>query len=155
MKRLYLMRHGHSPTSAEAGIRTDALRPLSDRGRKDAAAMAGEIRRRGGRPSLILHSPLLRAVQTAAAAAGALEVPAEVFVPLDNTRAADEVLEMVLERADAAEEVLAIGHQPQIGEIADLLAEAAFEFRPAGLVAVEWAPKPRLLWALNADELVS
>ncbi len=33
VKRLYLMRHGHAPTPAEAGVKSDALRPLSDAGR--------------------------------------------------------------------------------------------------------------------------
>ncbi len=153
MKRLYLMRHGHSPTPAEAGVKSDALRPLSEKGRRDAALMAAELLRRGGRPSLILHSPLVRAVQTAQAAASTLKIAAEAFVPLDNTLPPDEALAALRKRADGVEEVLAVGHQPQIGELAAVLAAQIFEIRPAGLVAVEWAPEPRLLWSLNADEL--
>jgi phosphohistidine phosphatase len=153
VKKLYLMRHGHAPTPAEAGVKLDALRPLSENGRRDARLMAEEIRRRGGRPSLILHSPLVRAVQTAASAAAALEIPVESFKPLDNTRASEEVLAALQTRAGSAEEILAVGHQPQIGEIAALLAAEIFEIRPAGIVAVEWAPEPRLLWTANVDEL--
>jgi phosphohistidine phosphatase len=153
MKRLYLMRHGHAPTPAEAGVKTDALRPLSDMGRRAARLMAEEIVKRGGRPTLILHSPLLRAVETAAAAALALKTPAETFRLLDNTRPADEALAALETRAAAVDEVLAVGHQPQLGELAALLTDEIFEIRPAGVVAVEWAPQPRLLWTLNADEL--
>lgn len=151
MKRLYIMRHAHSPTSLEAGVAKDALRPLSDQGREDARAMAAELLRRGGAPGLILHSPLLRAVQTAAEVAAVLKLAkgAEPFAPLDNTRPAEEVEREVAARAAAVEEVLAIGHQPQIGEIAALLADAVFEFRPATIVALELGPTPRILWAIS------
>lgn len=153
MKKLYLMRHGHAPTTAESGVKSDALRPLSERGRADARRMAAELKRRGGRPALILHSPLVRAVQTAGAAAAELAVPAEVLAALDNTRPAEEVLAALSERAADADEVLAVGHQPQLGELAALLTRQLFDLRPAGLVAVETAPAARLLWARNADEL--
>jgi phosphohistidine phosphatase len=153
VKTLYLLRHGHAPTPGEAGVKTDALRPLSDKGRRDARRMAEELLKRGGRPSLILHSPLLRAVQTAASAAAALDAPAESFLPLDNSRPAPEVLAALEKRAAAEEEVLAVGHQPQLGELAALLTGAVLEIRPAGLVAIRWDPQPRLLWSLNADEL--
>ena len=149
------MRHGHAPTPAEAGVKTDALRPLSDKGRRDARLMAEEIQKRGGRPSLILHSPLLRAVQTASIAALALNTADEAFPLLDNTRPAEEALAALEKRAALVDELLAVGHQPQIGELAALLTGANLEIRPAGLVAVEWAPRPRLLWTLNADELRS
>lgn len=146
------MRHGHSPTPAEAGVKTDALRPLSEQGRADARRMAEALLQRGGRPALILHSPLLRAVQTAAAASAALETPGEAFAALDNTRPAQDVLAALEKRGAGVEEVLAVGHQPQIGELATLLTGETFEFRPAGLVAVELGPEPRALWSLNADE---
>ncbi len=147
------MRHGLAPTSAEAGVKSDALRPLSDRGRRDARRMAGEILRRGGRPSLVLHSPLLRALQTASAAAPALRAALEAFPLLDNTRPVAEVLAAIEKRAAAVDELLAVGHQPQIGELAALLTATIHEIRPAGIVAVEWAPRPRLSWTLNVDEL--
>jgi phosphohistidine phosphatase len=152
VKKLYLMRHGHSPTPAEAGVRTDALRPLSDKGRADARRVAEALFKRGGRPALILHSPLLRAVQTAAAAAAALQAAAEPFAPLDNTLPPQEALAALEKRAGAVDEVLAVGHQPQIGELAALLTGRSIEFRPAGLAAVELGPETRVLWTLSAEE---
>lgn len=152
MRRLYLLRHGHSPSVSEAGVRSDEVRPLSERGRADARAAAEDLRRRGGRPSLLLHSPLLRAVQTAQAAAEALGLAAEPFQPLDNVLSPEEALRELRARAGASGEVLAVGHQPQVGEIAALLTGAALEVRPAGLVAVELEPQPRLLWARNPGE---
>lgn len=153
MKRLYLMRHGHSPTTMEAAVSSDSLRPLSDLGRDDARRMAGELVRLGCAPGLILHSPLLRAVQTAAEMASVLKPSGgrEVFAPLDNTRPAEEVAAALAARGASAGEVLAVGHQPQIGEIAALLSGTAFEFRPAAIVAVEFSPKPRVLWAMSPE----
>lgn len=151
MKRLYLMRHGHAPSTQEAGVAKDALRPLSERGRADARRAAAEIARRGGAPRLILHSPLLRAAQTAAEAASELKAALEVFRPLDNTLPAEEAYAAVAERAADAEEVLAVGHQPQVGEIAALLGRALFDMPPAAVVAVEFAPEPRVLWTLGPE----
>ncbi|MBI3565633.1 MAG: histidine phosphatase family protein [Elusimicrobia bacterium] len=153
MKRLYLMRHGHSPTTHEAGVKTDALRPPSDKGREDAVRVARELARRGAKPGLVLHSPLARAMQTAVAAAAALDLSPAVLQALDNTLPADEAFAGLQQRAAAVEEVLAVGHQPQVGEITAFLTDEAFEFRPAGLAAIELGPSPRLLWAFNADEL--
>jgi phosphohistidine phosphatase len=153
MKRLYLMRHGHSPTTMEAGVSKDALRPLSDAGREDARHMAAQLARMGCAPGLILHSPLLRAVQTAAELASVLK-PAggrEPFPALDNTKPAEEVEIALAARGASVDEMLAVGHQPQIGEVAALLAGTSFEFRPATIVALELSPKPRVLWAMSPE----
>ncbi|UPT75502.1 MAG: histidine phosphatase family protein [Elusimicrobiota bacterium] len=153
MKRIYLMRHGHSLSTSEARVSKDALRPLSDKGRADVRAMAAEIAGRGGKPSLILHSPLLRAVQTAAEAAAVLKPSggAAEFLPLDNTRPAEELARELALRGVSAEEVLAVGHQPQIGELAAMLGRRLFEFTPATVVALELEPAPRPLWAAGPE----
>jgi phosphohistidine phosphatase len=155
MKRLYLMRHGHAPSPSEAGVAGDALRPLSERGRRDVARMAAELARRGARPTKILHSPLVRAAQTAAAAAEVLKPRggAQSFKPLDNTMAAQGVLDALKNAAADQDEILAVGHQPQLGELASLLAGEPYEIRPAGVVAIDLEGEPRGAWSLNADDL--
>ena len=149
------MRHGHSPAAPEAKVAKDALRPLSERGRRDAARMAQELVSRGGKPALLLHSPLLRARQTAELVARELGdgVRAEEFQALDNTLAPDELLERLLGRAGRAADVLAIGHNPQLAELAALIGRQLIEIRPAGMVALELEPARRLLWWSNVDEL--
>lgn len=154
MKRLFLMRHGHALSTSDARVGTDALRPLSDKGRRDVPLMAAELSRREGVPSLILHSPLRRAVETAGLAAAVLKgADPEPFPPLDNTLPPDQVLEQLERRARNAAGVLAVGHQPQLGEVAALLARATLELRPGGVVALELGTNPRLLWSLNPEEL--
>lgn len=150
--RLYLLRHGHSPSAAEARVSTDAERPLSARGREDAARAAKDLLKRGGKPSVILHSPLKRAVETAAAAAEALKPKGgtTVFLPLSNALPAEE-LYAALQPALAQGEVLAVGHQPQLGELACHLCGQIFDLMPAGLIALEidGGGAAKLLWSRN------
>ena len=154
MKRLFLMRHGQSPGMAEAKVPRDALRPLSDKGRRDAARMARELAKRGGKPTLVLHSPLVRAEQTAKIVAAELKVAkVESFAALDNTLPADELLAALVERGAGSGDALAVGHNPQLGELSALIAKVLVEIRPAGLVALELKPAERLLWWSNIDEL--
>lgn len=152
MNRLYLMRHGHAPSAHEAGVPRDELRPLSARGRADARRSAEEVLRLGGRPALVLHSPLARAVQTAAAVAEVLrpEAGVEPFASLDNTLPPEELLAALEERGAGLAEVLAVGHQPQLGELAALLTRALHDLRPATVLAVELGAAPRLLWSADA-----
>ncbi|MEK7384047.1 MAG: histidine phosphatase family protein [Elusimicrobiota bacterium] len=155
MKILFLMRHGQSPSAAESAVASDALRPISQRGRQDVRLMALEIAKRGGRPRILLYSPLTRALQTGAVAAETLKPAMGTFVfpPLDNTRPPAEVLNELKARASAVDEVLAVGHQPQVGEIAALLTGSIYDIRPGGVVAMELGKSPRLLWTLNPEEL--
>ncbi len=116
--------------------------------------MAAELARLGGAPTLILHSPLLRAIHTAAEVASILNPRSgtELFTALDNTRPAEEVERELAARAASVDEVLAIGHQPQIGELAALIGKTLFEMRPAAIVAIELSPGPRILWALSPEQ---
>lgn len=150
--KLYLLRHGHSPAASECAARSDAERPLSAKGRADALEAARELLKRGGRPAVILHSPLLRAEQTAAAAAEVLQ-PARgrrVFAPLANALPAPE-LYAALAAPLSEGEVLAVGHQPQLGDLTCHLCREMVDLKPAGLIALDVSPdgKATLLWSRN------
>jgi phosphohistidine phosphatase SixA len=155
--KLYVMRHGHSPSAAEAKVAGDAERPLSDRGRADVRAQAQALRDAGGKPAVILHSPLRRAAETAAEASAVLGVAARPFGPLANQMGPDDLaLELAAPLAKAGE-LLAVGHQPQVGELCAWLAGRLFEFKPAGLVALELDGAPaaktaRLLFDHGASQ---
>lgn len=147
------MRHGHSPSLCEVGAPSDALRPISARGRADSLRAATALQKRGLRPALVLHSPLLRARQTARIVAKALGAPAAEFPALDNTLSAEEVAAALQARGAGLAEVLAIGHQPQVGELAALFGRQLVDFKPAGLAVLELEPSGRLLWSASPDEL--
>lgn len=152
MKKLYILRHGQAPGTAESGVKTDFERPLSPEGRHDVRQAALSLSQEGGRPSLILHSPLVRAVQTAAVAAEVLrpERGVEEFQPLRNELPPAALAEELKRRCRDIDEVLAVGHQPQLGELVALLSGRLAELRPGGLAALDLSDgAPRLLWSKN------
>jgi phosphohistidine phosphatase len=156
--RLYLMRHGQSPSAAEAGVPGDFERPLSELGRDDAGRVARELFRRGARPALILHSPLRRAAETAAEAATWLKPlqGSQAFEPLSNELSAEDLAEELNKRAAGLSEILAVGHQPQLGELTSYLCRASFAFRPAGAAAIDLQDgSGSFLWACNPEDVAS
>lgn len=154
--KLYIMRHGFSPSASEAGVPTDAERPLSERGRQAARASAKALAAKGARP-VILHSPLTRAVQTAVEVEGVLkpDIPPRVFEPLSNVLPAEELLKALRGPMEKAGELLVIGHQPQLGELAALLAGRLVDLRPAGLVGLDLPPgasRSASSWTFHPDD---
>ncbi|MBI4678622.1 MAG: histidine phosphatase family protein [Elusimicrobia bacterium] len=155
--KLYLLRHGHAVSALEAKVASDAQRPLSGQGLQDVGRMARFLADRGTAPAVILHSPLKRAAQSAAEAARAWPSPppTEPFEPLSNTLGPEDLLARFLERTAGLSEVLAVGHQPQLGEFAQFLTGASFGLRPGGVIALETGDgKARRLWAFNPEDLL-
>lgn len=154
--KLYILRHGHAPSTAEARVATDAERPLSDRGRANAQKSADALAERGAKISLLLHSPLVRAAQTAAIAAKRLQPPRdEVFQPLANELPADELLKRLSKPLSDAGELLIVGHQPQLGELAALLTGKILDLRPSGLIALDIpsdGAKASVLWTFHPED---
>ena len=145
------MRHGKSPSAGEAGVRHDAERPLSEQGKEDVRAMAKHLAAQGAAPVVIFSSPLKRACQTAAEAATVLK-PAQgvrVYEPLANQLTGEMLFSHLVRDGEA--EFLAVGHQPQVGEMVGYLTGQVIEFRPGGVAALETDGKGRatLLWSKN------
>ncbi|MGH8251970.1 MAG: SixA phosphatase family protein [Steroidobacteraceae bacterium] len=108
---LILWRHADAADGAP-----DAARPLTDRGRRQAEAMARWLTPRLPAELRILVSPARRAQQTARA----LERPFETSEDL-STGADVNALLHAARWPDAAGAVLVVGHQPTLGETAALL----------------------------------
>jgi phosphohistidine phosphatase len=138
---------------AEAGVRHDAERPLSEQGREDVRAAAREILSRGETaPLVVFHSPLRRAAQSASEAAGVLQpkLGTRAFEPLSN-QMTGEMLYSYLLRECQDQEFVAVGHQPQLGEMVAYLTGQVVEIRPGGIVALATDDKGKatLLWSRN------
>ena len=150
--RFYILRHGKALSISEAKVKHDAERPLSEAGREDVRAAAREILERGGAPAVMYHSPLKRAAQTAAEAAEVLKPAGGVrsFEPLSN-QVTGELLFSYLTRECAEQEYVAVGHQPQLGEMLAFLTGEIVELRPGGVVALatDGKGKAGLLWSKN------
>jgi phosphohistidine phosphatase len=154
--KLYIMRHGHSPTAAEAGVASDFDRPLSEEGQAAVKRMAARLAAEGGKPTVILHSPLKRATQTARTVQANLpsKPQARDFEPLSNVLAPEPLFDAIKPELKRHGEVLVVGHQPQIGELAALLTGRIFEISPGGLIALDLSgPKAAVLWSANPSDL--
>jgi phosphohistidine phosphatase len=126
---VFLVRHAHSDPGDP-----DALRPLSTRGRGEAAELAERLGTHSTPPRLVLSSPLLRARQTAeqiAKAAGAELRIDERLLPGATSSLLREAVEGV------SGPVAAVGHQPDCSEIAVELTGSDPGFPPGGFTAIE------------------
>lgn len=147
MMQLWLMRHGHALSTAEAGVSSDADRPLSATGREAVGRAVGVLRSLGAMPDHLLASPLARARQTAQRAAEALGLPGapvitECLSPGHNPAAVLAFL--TSRRLDGI--VLAVGHQPLLGHLASELAfgEArdSLDLEPSALCVIHLPDYP-------------
>jgi phosphohistidine phosphatase len=126
---VFLVRHAH----AEKGD-PDELRPLSERGRHEARALAKQLAGHAARPSLVVTSPLLRARQTAEAIAG--EAGVELRVDERLAPGADaEQLRRAVENEPGP--VAVVGHQPDCSEIAFELTGRDPGFPTGGVAEIE------------------
>ena len=107
--RIGLFRHG----IAEDVARSDFDRRLTPAGRAEVGRVAELIYRAGYRPGCILHSPLVRAVQTA-------EVIHERFpeAPMQEAEVlAWPQLDAILRLCAGVRDPLLVGHEPILGNL--------------------------------------
>jgi phosphohistidine phosphatase SixA len=128
--RLYLVRHGEAAPGDP-----DELRPLTSEGREQARALGARLRNEDASPSVVLTSPLLRARETGAELAKALDVETEPEERLAPGASVEDVRAAVEGRG---EQVVVVGHQPDCGQIAAALTGGPEPRFPAGgLVVLE------------------
>jgi len=122
MKELVLMRHGLALSVQESGADGDAGRKLSPDGKAQIAAASKRLKELGFSPGVIISSPFLRAVETAAIAAslfpGARRVEETALV---SQASLPGLLKAVAARAAGEPSVLVVGHQPVLGALGGLL----------------------------------
>lgn len=120
VKRLLLLRHAKS--SWDQPDIADAERPLSKRGERSAPLMGQMMAREGFQPDLILCSSAKRTLQTAQRVVAALGSDLAIE-ELDDLYMATprEILVTIAENAGTAGNVLVIGHNPGLGDLATWL----------------------------------
>jgi phosphohistidine phosphatase len=117
---LYLMRHG---IAAEASPNAnDAERALTEEGTRKTKAAALGLKRLGVTPQAFLTSPLRRAEETAQLVAAVLapEASVQIYPPLAPGYDPRETLRGLRDYRQA-QEILLVGHQPDLGELASFL----------------------------------
>jgi len=122
--QLYVVRHGIA-VEGDEGI-PDEWRPLTDKGRRRFQKMARSFAKRGRRLDLILTSPLVRAVQTAEILAGATDHgEVAILAELDPKFDVEAVRKALAARAEKAEAVAIVGHEPQLSSLLAALSKVS------------------------------
>ena len=122
IKTLCLIRHAKSSWKYP-GL-ADADRPLSTRGRREAALMGRVLSERGFAPDRWFSSPALRALRTAEAVAGAVGCSIS-RIALEQRlyeRSSEEMLAFLQTMDDHANWVACVGHNPELTDLAYRLA---------------------------------
>ena len=123
--RLLVIRHSEAVARSEA--QPDPERALTDKGRRDARALARALSALGVTLDCLHHSPWLRAVETADALVGL--VRRETFV---TERLAMPPGQELL-KALSGDSVAVVGHQPWLGVLTSWLLLGDRENEGAGL----------------------
>lgn len=130
MKQLILVRHAKS--NRDDPSLADFERPLSKRGKRDALLVGQRLRERGLVIDLILTSSAKRTRQTAKRLAVELDYP-EAEIRRDGRLYLQGVVGLltVLQRLDDVwQNVLLVGHNPDLSELARQLSGQALEDLP-------------------------
>ena len=137
--RLTLFRHGHA-VDRTLWTGEDADRPLTEDGRRRTAAMVASCAALI-KAERILTSPFLRAADTAAIASKVWHrtpSPTPWLIP----GAATAVERLALLAAAGVEDLVLVGHEPDLGELAGAaIGGPAVTLAKAGLLVLEGDPK--------------
>lgn len=136
MITLLLLRHAHAGDSGRwAG--DDALRPLTDKGRRQAERLGRLLAATGEAPDLLITSPKVRAAQTAEILGQV--VGAKVIVDERVAGVLDpDIVTRILHDAGHAERPCLVGHDPEFSELlAELIGATGIAMRKGSLARVD------------------
>lgn len=117
-RQLFLLRHAKS--SWDDPDLTDHDRPLTKRGRKAGALLRKFFRTQALRPDLVLVSSARRALETLQALEPWETPPHVEILPALYHASPDGILDVIRAAPEAAENLLVIGHNPGLHELAEL-----------------------------------
>lgn len=164
--RLYIVRHGIAVDRADPAATTDEERWLTDEGKAKTRLVALGLQALGVEIDAIFSSPLVRARQTA-------EVLAKVLHPARRLRLTEnlepgfslEALCDEISRAEGAQNVMLVGHEPDLGEMISTLVwgddSGLVQMKKAGVALLALSglpPSPRgvvLKWLLPPRALIA
>jgi phosphohistidine phosphatase len=115
---LYLLRHADAGDPM-AWKRGDASRPISEKGEKQARALAKFLAKADFAPDSIVSSPKVRARQTAELVADAIKAKVRVDNRLGGLEDLETLSDVVTEAG--GRRVVVVGHDPDLSELAAAL----------------------------------
>ncbi len=132
---LCLLRHAHAGDAA-GWTGDDDLRPLTEKGRRQAERLGRLLAAAGFAPDAVLTSPLVRARETAEIVAdvlgGDVRRDARLGEPLDLA-----IVERILGDAGDPRRPLLVGHDPDFSELVSELVGAPIPMRKGTLARVD------------------
>lgn len=140
---LFLLRHGIAVERGTPGFENDALRPLTPKGRRQLRRVAVAVRTMELRFDVVLSSPLVRARQTAEVVAKELRLKRRLKTAeeLSPGGSAKKLVQKINLLKTVPENLLLVGHEPDLGELISLLVTgktgAGFALKKAGLAKLE------------------
>ena len=138
--RLTLVRHAKS--SRDDMSLKDFMRPLNDRGLRDAPEMGRRLRESGVQPDFIVSSPAKRALTTARLIADEIDSPEAGILEAAGIyeATAAEILKLVQGLPEEKREVMLVGHNPGISDFAHLFLRSVTDNIPTcGVVRLAFA----------------
>ena len=140
---LCLLRHGVAVECDEFDYASDAARPLTLKGKKQLRTVVAALRAMGLGFDVILSSPLVRARQTAEIIATELKLQKRL-VFADELKPGGDAKKLVQKIAGpekVPENVLFVGHEPDLSELISLLVTGkpggGFALKKGGLAKLE------------------
>jgi len=116
LHRLFLLRHAEASRGKPGG--SDFDRPLTDRGRQDAAALGQRMRTLALRPSHVLCSSAVRTRETWEAAMKELGAPfPETSLMAELYRGDASDYRILIATSGVEQALLVVGHNPMIQEL--------------------------------------
>ena len=127
----------HAKSAWPDGV-PDFERPLNDRGRADAPAAGRWLLEHRPFHELVLCSPAVRARQTWELAAPGLDTGTVRFDERIYEATAGDLLAIVHELTDAAQDVAVVGHNPGLSDLVSGLTGTPHELKTAAIAVVQW-----------------
>jgi phosphohistidine phosphatase len=162
---LYLLRHGIAVEPDAPGLKSDAERPLTPKGKNRLRQIAKAMDALGLSCDLILSSPYVRARQTAEIVAKALKRQKKLkfsdeLAPGGNPKA---LIQQLNDLRPQPKNILLVGHEPYLSKLLALLTAGnttmEIDFKKGGLARLEtielsYGRCATLAWLLAPRHLV-
>jgi len=139
MKKIYLIRHAKA-SSIEFGM-SDFQRPLSKKGKSDAAYMAKRLKNFGILPDLVISSPAKRAKTTAKVIAETVGYEKSKIIFQESLyESSYQTYRYLLDSLDdSLNSIFIVAHNPTITEVGEILSGAILTNMPTcSIVCIEF-----------------
>ena len=122
--KLYVIRHAIAVEAGDPKYEEDSQRPLTGKGKEKIKKIAQGLWELEIQLNLILSSPTVRTMETAAILAKRLDVKKSRIIPTEHLEAtgyADQLINEINEKYGDAEEIALVGHEPYLSNLVSVL----------------------------------